>query len=376
LRKPLAALFVVSAILSAADFAGAQVQQRAAEAATASATAPAVKPRVIALTVSPMPLTKPAMKYSLVLRSEDRQPGNAANFYAAAAQAFQQTSVSRDYYTWEEELWKKSIADLTAADREKAGRESPFQVYWLSRGAQRVHAEWPVERSEGIAAQLPSLGINRTMARRLSTEIRFDIHDKKYSDAIDKIRISLSFGRHMCEGETIIEGIVGVGICELGAARLRDLIEQPDAPNLYWSLSQLPQPLVRLPIENDGSLILTSFPELHKVRKGTFTDSDWDSLMNRLGDPAGFMRLGVADETAPRWAGQIALTGMNVRAYPRARAFLKEYGRSDAELDAMGAKKVLATYYYESFRTWVDEATKTLSLPAREAKQVRTNWSE
>jgi hypothetical protein len=42
----------------------------------------------------------------------------------------------------------------------------------------------------------------------------------------------------------------------------------------------------------------------------------------------------------------------------------------------MGAKKVLATYYYESFRTWVDEATKTLSLPAREAKQVRTNWSE
>jgi hypothetical protein len=345
---------------------------------TGGPPAPLPATQVIPLTVSAKAPQRPVLHYSLVTRVEDRQPGNAATYYEAAAMEVKDVRLPADYSALEEELGNKPAAELTAADMKRMREAFPFKTYWVNLGSQRSRVEWPFEIREGMTALLPSLGTYRLIARRLAVEAKWDIHEKRYNDSIDKMRMGVALGRHMGEGDTLIEGMVGVIVCEVSLRSLTDLVQQPDAPNLYWSLSQLPQPLVRLQLANERGWVYFSLPELQKVRKGTFTDGDWEALMARLGSPMGFFAPNAQVEgmEIPEWSGRLALVAINLRAYPRARAFLKEQGKSDAELEAMGAKKVLAAYYVDSFETWMDEATKAAMLPQRELHQVRGDWTK
>jgi hypothetical protein len=339
---------------------------------------PLPKGQVVQLTVSPKALQRPVLRNSLITRVEDRQPGNAATYYEAAAMEVTEIRLPEDYAKIEDEVRNKALSELTQADYDKVAKAFPFKPYWTALGARRPHAEWPFEQDEGITALLPSLGTYRKIANRLNIDARWDVHEKRYADAVDKIRIGVTLGRHMGEGTTLIEGLVGVSISATSLKTINDLVQQPDAPNLYWSLSQLPQPMIQLPWANERGWVYFSLPEFQKVRKGTFTDGDWDSLMGRLRNPMGFVNMGMPMEgyEGPEWSGKVALTALNMRAYPRARAYLKENGRSNAELEAMGPKKILATYYVETFETWMDEATKGAALPYREAHQIKGDWGK
>ena len=106
-----------------------------------------------------------------------------------------------------------------------------------------------------------------------------------YDQAVDTIETGMAFGRHVGQGPFLINNLVGVSICTLMIDRVEELIAQPGAPNLYWALTALPQPLVNMreALELEQKLAEYLVPEL-TLTDETRTRADWGVLLEKLYD--------------------------------------------------------------------------------------------
>ena len=71
-----------------------------------------------------------------------------------------------------------------------------------------------------------------------------EIAEGKYDEAVRTLQNGYALARDVGRGPTLIHGLVGTAIAEIMTDRIRELIQQPHGPNLYWALSTLPRPLV------------------------------------------------------------------------------------------------------------------------------------
>ena len=64
-------------------------------------------------------------------------------------------------------------------------------------------------------------------------------------------------------------------------AQLLTLCQLPDAPNLYWSIVELPSPIIgwqkAIGVEYDG--LYLDFPELQAVRHASYAPEQWDRAL-------------------------------------------------------------------------------------------------
>ena len=55
-----------------------------------------------------------------------------------------------------------------------------------------------------------------------------------------------AMARHWGEHPTLIGTLVGIGCANMAISPLEELLEQPDCPNFYWALTDLPDPFISL----------------------------------------------------------------------------------------------------------------------------------
>ncbi len=69
-------------------------------------------------------------------------------------------------------------------------------------------------------------------------------------------------GRHVADAPTLICALIGLAITGLMDKRLEEFIQQPDAPNLYWPLADLPRPFIdlRKPMQGERCRSTARFP--------------------------------------------------------------------------------------------------------------------
>ncbi|MHC4728368.1 MAG: hypothetical protein ACYS17_14200, partial [Planctomycetota bacterium] len=72
------------------------------------------------------------------------------------------------------------------------------------------------------------------------------IADEQYDNVIKTIQTGFSMANNFGKSPSIIQGMVGVGFGKFICRQLEQFVQKPDAPNLYWALRELPQPLVDL----------------------------------------------------------------------------------------------------------------------------------
>ena len=65
----------------------------------------------------------------------------------------------------------------------------------------------------------------------------------------------------------MIHGLIGVSIAGIMSRQVLELLQQPDAPNLYWALTMLPRPLIdiRGGVEAEMNAVYLSFPEIRDL---------------------------------------------------------------------------------------------------------------
>ncbi len=238
----------------------------------------------VEITIHPKTAPVPALKYRLFPAEPDRTPGDAAPIYIRLGVGMQGTETIHKRVG---ELASLPVKDLPIDEARKLVEQLRFRLEQLSFGARRKTCDWNYtlseQREDAITILLPDVQEMRNWTRVLQVKIGLEIAEKKYDDAIRDIETGIAFSRHVGEGPFLINMLVGTAQANVMLAKIEELIAEPDAPNLYWALTALPQPLVgvRMALENEQRLGEWMIPEITNLDLPR-TDGEWSAVLGRL----------------------------------------------------------------------------------------------
>src|SRR5262249_52295609 len=140
----------------------------------------------------------------------------------------------------------------------------------------------------------------------------------------------LKMGRDVAEGATLIQALVGIAVCAVMLDEVDEWIQMPDAPNLYWALSDLPRPLisVRKPFQSERIVIDTYFPGYRELLANSKAAPNSPQQVEAHVDKL----LSLLDEFKHNRALFVAMV---MRNYPEAKKFLTARGRTAEQVEAI-----------------------------------------
>jgi hypothetical protein len=196
------------------------------------------------LDVQPAAAPVPALKYQLLPEVAEMNPGNA---FPAWLKCFAEQSnffFVKQSVDERERLLMCPLTDIKPGSLKGYGGSIVKQA---DHAARLEYCDWnilPQMREQGYNLLLPEIQQMRLVAQTLVVRCRGQIVDKDYDGAIQGLKTIFTLARHLGEHPTIISGLVGVAIGQMGFKLIEELIQQPGAPNLYWALTALPTQIV------------------------------------------------------------------------------------------------------------------------------------
>ncbi len=317
----------------------------------------------IRLVLHPAAEPRPALKYQLLPGLLDRRPGNAAVHYG-------KVKSENDGLFGDKELWERisrwidtPLAELRSeVDRDTwpARDDNIFPI--LERAARCESCDWqlPIGEGEFYTMVISEIQESRRFARLLGVRARLQIAHGQFDEAVRTLQSGYAQGRHVANGPTLVNGLVGVAICNIMCGQVREFIQQPDAPNLYWALTQLPSPLIdmRRGFEAEMHAVHLSYPELRDLDDMTRGPEYWRESLERFwqkaarynGDPSTMERPEV-------------LTLLCIRGYPIAKRGLIDRGLSSEAVEAMPVAQVCLWYTMQTYKELRDDIFKWFFVP-------------
>ena len=254
--------------------------------ALAGSGAMGADPHIKVARISPSPAPVPALKYRLLPLESELTPGDAAPIYLRLISEVPAEKLRI--------LEEKPLAWLALPlDRFPAGEASKFVDEWRTKlaqieyGAHRATCQWNYTMAEQqeqiIDVALPDTRVMRTWARLVALKARVEIAAHRHDEAARTIQTGMSFSRHVGDGPFLINALVGVACAELMLDRVDELLSQPGAANLYWSLTALPRPLIglRRALANEYKMFEWIFPEMTDLGQAR-TETEWASRLARF----------------------------------------------------------------------------------------------
>lgn len=338
----------------------------------AAAPDPALWTTKLAISATPAP--KPLLKYELLPHSRDRVPGNAAIGYQRAV--IVRPEWPRDPKKSQEQHDLLDGWSATPVEQLPTAKIEAFLFGYrdllaeLDESARRTTCDWQTERmkAEDISRLLPSVQGNRETQRILSLKCRMELGEKKYAEALRSMQTGFQMAKHVGEGTTLIEFLVGQAMASAMIGRVDEWIGRADSPNLYWAFSSLPKPFINPRFALDGEVRFQEgfLPALRDMELGpvsedvaTTTLANW--CKNLSGATAG--ELGGLENLAAN-VGVAAMAGVQG---PGAKKDLLARGLAKKDVDAMpAAQAVLLRSIYKHRDVW-DDQVKCFSLPTHKA---------
>ncbi len=325
------------------------------------------------LVLRPAAEPRPALKYRLLPPLLDRQPGNAAVLYNRIAIGFGDVhppSQREKIVEWQE----MPLAELPLEEMQKTLDENRGVLDDLHLAARCEDCDWqlPLRGRDFTQLLLPTAQSMRHFARLLVLQARLQIARGDFDGAIRTLQTGFAMGRHAAEGPTLVHCLVGRAVCSMMAERVRELIQQPGSPNLYWTLTVLPRPLVdwRTAFENEMDVLYVSFPELRTVEDRSRTPEHWQALWEELAERvAGWQR---GREESRRRPGPVRAAADALGRYPMAKQRLIEEGRPAEEVEKMPVPQVLLIHTMRTYDEARDQVGKWVFLPFYEDSPHRS----
>lgn len=244
--------------------------------------------------------------------------------------------------------WMVMPLDELPAD-EVRNASARSALFIMVDGARKTYADMGyLERIKkgGINTLLGEIQAFRDNNRNLRLFTRYDILQKRYDRALDLIRTGLAAPRHLSAQYGNINYLVAAAMANETVFSVHDWISRPDAPNLYWPLSQLPRPLLHSDKLMESELLL------YDVGFGNHSADELKRIMperQALDFLVSQIRLFVVDgvsfdtQNAPEW--NEAASAFVEKIYPIAMESLKKAGRAESELKAMPKAQVSAIFH-------------------------------
>jgi hypothetical protein len=329
------------------------------------------KQEILRITLHPMAETRPALKYRLLPPLSERRPGNAAVWwnqllsYNGGLLAELDKRETRDRI----EKWmaipigdpreqafraKEPIVDKLIVD--KAAENDLFAKLDYAARFDSCDWEFPWGNWDILNPMVTEIRVRRSWGLLLAAKAHREIADKKYDDALHSVQTGLALARHLGQSRRFLSAALGTQIATFIADQVEQFVQQPDAPNLYWSLVMLPEPLIdyHASYETEMNNLYFGLPYLQDLEKRSLGKEQWDDLLARL---LADLSKSHIDVPSARLA----------EGYARAKKYLIGHGRMQAEVEAMPQSQVILLFTVSLYQELSDERYKLWFLHYGEA---------
>lgn len=350
---------------------------RAAETAPAKAE----KPQVVSLTLHPAAAPCPALKLRLLPKFSEQTTGNAAPLYLKAFLALADCKL--DDQAWQQVIqWLETpLAELPKEDVRKTLEPTGEVLRLVAIAARRSECDWALstrEEENPFTMVLPELQHARSVGRLLALRMRLAIAEKRFGPALDDLKTGLALARHTAAAPMLVNGLVAMAIARTMEDQLQTLVQQPGAPNLYWALTTLPDPMVdlhpALMMEADiaDQIVARLFPEVSGPSRPSLTEAQWQTALEQTADRVAKL-LGLAADSQTEVASwkKTLTPAMAKAAAAAAKADLIRQGWAEAEVRKMCAPEAVLCDVFAAFGAYRDELFKWFVLPCWQAEAGR-----
>ena len=350
--------------------AGAPLSAQRAALGVAPHSRPAEEgPEVKRLTVRPAAAPEAALDYQLLPPVLEETPGDALGLYYIAIDRLP-AGDGAELRTKLVEWSAAPVEKLPRAKVQEALAKYETALGQVALAARRQRCDWgyPVP-SQGYNLILPPLGKYRDIARVLQLDARLHIAAGEHDEAIRTLQTGYAMARHLAEGPTVINALVGVAVAAAMDRAVVDLMEAPEGPNLYWALAQLPRPIIdlRRVYQYEASCLYQRYPLLAKARKGKLTPGQEARLREEFAKAVAEFGNDARRESANGPSATFTITAM--RVYPRGKKHLAAKGYTPGQIEAMPVATVVAMYSLDRYHHWRDELFKWHVLPYWQAHE-------
>ncbi|WP_145056713.1 hypothetical protein [Adhaeretor mobilis] len=335
------------------------------------------------MTISPAAEPVPALKHRLVAREIDMKQGNAVPYYYRALMGVSRDDkVLRKKYGDAYDEWRRPadvpLSDLPLDKVRQAANAWQGSVMENLREAtlrRECNWEWDVQAMRGpdlIAFLLEEIQESRIVSRVLSLRTRLAMAERDYQRAIDELRMNYRLGRDVAKEPLLICDLVGIAICSTGNHSLIELIAQPNSPNLYWAIAELPKPMVsvRESMRTEMSLGLRTFPFILDAETAEHSPEEWARLLaNAVIEQQQLTTGGLRDDEQGRLMARFGMTAMSAVAYPAAKQRLIDSGMDPQRVEGMPVGKVVSVDALRVYRRIADDIEKWSYVPYRESRK-------
>lgn len=209
--------------------------------------APAQSAKPIELTVSPAAASVPSFKYSLLPSSARLNPGDAAPILLRLR--FEASDQDWNDMTERTTAWAQTpLRELPLAEVKAMVEKWRKRLDLLGLAARRRECDWgyPLaeQRTDVIDIGIQDATTLRNLSRLQAVKARLEIAEGRFDEAAKSIETNLAFARKVGSGPFLINALVGAAMAAYTLAATEDWIAAPGSPNLYWSLTALPRPLI------------------------------------------------------------------------------------------------------------------------------------
>jgi len=195
--------------------------------------------RTIELTLRPAKIPEAAQKYQLLPKTEEQIDADAASLYEKALQALPKNLQNEEISQW----LKTTPDNLPLKQVQPILQQLNPTMELLKQAVKCKQCDWPYLDDDTWSQNLREY---RTLAFLLDLQARVQIVQGKYDEALDTVKIGFAMGKHLGEGPTLLQGLVGVAISARMFRPLEHFVQGANAPNLYRALLDLPKPFIDL----------------------------------------------------------------------------------------------------------------------------------
>jgi hypothetical protein len=321
------------------------------------AGSPAEEP-TLRLKVRPMAAPKPALKYQLLPEVGELSPGNAAQNYMKCFMEQYNLFYSKEGVADRTRYLAMPLAELPAEKLRDYGGFALRQADWAARldtsdwqATQRIQAD-------ALDLSVPDVGPLHILAAALRVRFRGEVAGRRFDDAVRTAKTMFALARHLGEYPAEAANRVGLSVADLALDTLEEMLQQPDCPNLYWALTDLPCPLVDLRKGLQGDRTLVTADLRHIRGDAPMTEAELEKVVRRLSGMMNFARQ-QAGESPRNMRGALAA---RVKDPERARARLVEAGCKEDVVRTFPVMQVILLDEKREYEVRRDERLKLLTL--------------
>jgi len=183
------------------------------------------------LAIRPQKMAVEVGKYALLPSAASLTEGDAVPLYEKAVKALPTKALDDRIQKW----LKMPTEQLPLDEAEKALTQYVESFKCVAQAIKCRECKWP-------EAAAPNLQQYRNLSRAIRLWARYEIAQENYEGAVLALRTGLGMGKHLTQGPTLMEYLVGVAVAATMCPEVGEFVQAGEAPNLYTALAALPKP--------------------------------------------------------------------------------------------------------------------------------------